>query len=222
MRYSDRTTAGRSLASALQGADPGAAASGLVLGVPRGGVIVAAALAAELGLRLDVALARKLGAPFNPELAVGALAEGGAMWINESLLRRIGAREDWLDEVIARESEELARRADLYRGGPPPDLAGELVIVVDDGVATGATLAAVLRALANARPRRLICAVPVAPPDSVAMLAGFCDLVVCPQQPRRFGAVGSFYVDFRQNSDAEVVAALAGAIRPDVGERGDR
>ena len=222
MRYSDRTDAGRKLAGALQAADPEAAGSGLVLGVPRGGVIVAAALAAELGLRLDVALARKLGAPFNPELAIGALAEGGAMWINDDLLRRIGAREDWLDEVIERESEELARRADLYRGGPPPDLAGELVIVVDDGVATGATLAAVLRALGNARPRRLVCAVPVAPPDSVAMLTGFCDLVICPHQPRRFGAVGSFYVDFRQNSDAEVIAALGGAIRPDVGDGDDR
>jgi len=222
MRYRDRDEAGRALASALAAAEPDAARRGLVLGVPRGGVVVAAAVAADLGLRLDVALARKLGAPFNPELAVGAVAEGGAIWINEGLLRRLGGRGPWLDETVLRETEELERRAARYRSGPPPDLAGELVIVVDDGVATGATLAAVLRTVAARGPERLICAVPVAPPESVTMLGELCDAVVCPLQPRRFGAVGSFYADFRQNSDAEVVRALAGAVRPNAGSDGDR
>ncbi len=193
-----------------------------MLGVPRGGVIVAAALADTLGLPLDVALARKIGAPSNPELAVGAVAEGDAVWLNEPLLARFGGPGTWLDESIARERVELVRRGQSYRRGSPPTLLGKVAIVVDDGVATGATLAVVLRALRERSPGRIVCAVPVAPPDSVDMLAMLCDAVVCPLQPRRFGAVGSWFDDFRQTSDDEVIAALDKALRPDAGADGDR
>ena len=217
MAYRDRTHAGEVLAEAVEAAEPTIARTGVVLGVPRGGVIVAAALAARLGLPLDVALARKLGAPHNPELAVGAVAEDGALWRNEGLLRRVGAGEAWLAGVIERERHELERRAKQYRSGAPPSLENEGVIVVDDGVATGATLGAVLRTVRARRPLRLVCAVPVAPSDAVEMLAELCDHVVCPLQPRRFGAVGAWYEDFRQTSDEEVVAALAGAVRPGAG-----
>ncbi len=217
MRYRDRSEAGVVLAEALQQSEPGAAAHGLVLGVPRGGVIVAAALASTLGLELDVALARKLGAPFNPELAVGAVAEGGVLWRNEDLLSRIGGEGRWLDDVIEQETRELQRRAQRYRDGPPPQVHERVVVVVDDGVATGATLGAVLRTVRARDPSRLVCAVPVAPPEAVVMLGDLCDSVVCPHQPRRFGAVGSWYVDFSQNTDAEVVTALRGATRPESG-----
>ena len=190
--------------------DRGLGDDAVVLGVPRGGVIVARAVADELGLPLDVALARKLGAPRNPELAIGAIAEGGDVWLNDELIRRLGPDPAWLASVISRETEELERRARRYRPGGPHPIGGMTAIVVDDGVATGATLAAVLKATAVRRPARLICAVPVGPNDSLEMLAAHCDEVVCPLRPRRFGAVGEWYDDFSQTADHEVVAALSG------------
>ncbi len=211
MRYRDRAEAGEALADALRTAEEEAVAAGaLVLGVPRGGVVVAAAVAHRLSLPLDVALARKLGAPRNPELAVGAVAEGGAVWLNRPLLARLRLGEEWVEDAVVREEAEIARRAERYRQGrPAAAVAGRPVIVVDDGVATGATLASVLQALQARRPSRLVCAVPVAPPDSVQMLAGHCDAVVCPLQPSWFEAVGAWYDDFTQTSDAEVVELLA-------------
>lgn len=211
MRYRDRAEAGEALADALRTAEEEAVAAGaLVLGVPRGGVVVAAAVAHRLSLPLDVALARKLGAPRNPELAVGAVAEGGAVWLNRPLLARLRLGEEWVEDAVVREEAEIARRAERYRQGrPAAAVAGRPVIVVDDGVATGATLASVLQALQARQPSRLVCAVPVAPPDSVQMLAGHCDAVVCPLQPSWFEAVGAWYDDFTQTSDAEVVELLA-------------
>lgn len=213
MRYRNRTEAGEALADTLSDAEAQTIAAGaLVLGVPRGGVVVAAAVARRLELPLDVALARKLGAPRNPELAVGAVAEGGAVWLNRPLLSRLRLGEDWVDDAVAREEAEIVRRAGRYRQGrPAAAVADRPVIVVDDGVATGATLASVLQALRTRRPSRLVCAVPVAPPDSVQMLAGHCDAVVCPLQPTWFEAVGAWYDDFTQTTDAEVVELLAAA-----------
>ncbi len=207
MTYRNRHEAGVALAGAIE--ESGLSWTGsLVLGVPRGGVVVAAAVADVLGLPLDVALARKLGAPFNAELAIGAIAEGGAVWINRDLTERLRVPEDWIEEAMVRERTEMERRARRYREGPAPVLDGRSVVVVDDGVATGATLAAVLQALRAAGSATLICAVPVAPPSAVAMLGKHCDAVVCPLQPRRFDAVGSWYRDFGQTSDSEVVAIL--------------
>ncbi|MET0830901.1 MAG: phosphoribosyltransferase family protein [Acidimicrobiia bacterium] len=214
-RYRDRVEAGERLAVELRRAlgdlgdgDPPV----LVLGVPRGGVVVAAAVARELAVRLDVALARKLPAPGNPELAIGAIGEGGEPWLNRHLIDRMNITPQWIEAAIRRETVELQRRAQRYRSGATPvDPAGSVAIVVDDGVATGATLAAVLDAVALQHPARLICAVPVGHPDSLRMLAGHDAEVVCPLRPRSLGAVGWWYDRFDQTTDDEVVAALHGA-----------
>ncbi len=214
-RYRDRVEAGERLAVELRrvlgdlgDGDPPV----VVLGVPRGGVVVAAAVARELAVRLDVALARKLPAPGNPELAIGAIGEGGEPWLNRQLIDRMHVTPQWIEAAIERETVELQRRAQRYRSGATPvDPAGSVAIVVDDGVATGATLAAVLDAVALQHPARLICAVPVGHPDSLRMLAGHDAEVVCPLRPRSLGAVGWWYDRFDQTTDDEVVAALHGA-----------
>ena len=162
--------------------------------------------------RLDVALARKLPAPGNPELAIGAIGEGGEPWLNRQLIDRMHVTPQWIEAAIERETVELQRRAQRYRSGTAPvDPAGSVAIVVDDGVATGATLAAVLDAVALQHPARLICAVPVGHPDSLRMLAGHGAEVVCPLRPRSLGAVGWWYDRFDQTTDDEVIAALHGA-----------
>jgi predicted phosphoribosyltransferase len=214
-RYRDRVEAGERLAVELRRV-LGEAGDGdppvVVLGVPRGGVVVAAVVARELAVPLDVALARKLPAPGNPELAIGAIGEGGEPWLNRHLIDRMNIAPQWIDAAIQRETVELQRRARRYRGSAPPvDPAGSVAVVVDDGVATGATLAAVLDAVALQHPARLICAVPVGHPDSLRMLAGHGAEVVCPLRPRSLGAVGWWYDRFDQTTDDEVVAALHGA-----------
>lgn len=217
MRYRDRADAGAKLAAAIREAHPELPGGpGLVLGVPRGGVVVAAVVADELELELDVVVARKLGAPGNPELAVGAIAAGGARWINHRLLRRLGLDETWVDAAARREEREIERRAQVYRGDrPAPVVTERPVIVVDDGVATGATIVAVLETIRFQQPSQLVCAVPVAPPDAIALLAASCDSVVCPLTPSYFEAVGSWYRDFRQTSDDEVIAVLQGVDEAD-------
>jgi predicted phosphoribosyltransferase len=214
-RYRDRVEAGERLAVELRRV-LGEAGDGdppvVVLGVPRGGVVVAAVVARELAVPLDVALARKLPAPGNPELAIGAIGEGGEPWLNRHLIDRMNIAPQWIDAAIQRETVELQRRARRYRGSAPPvDPAGSVAVVVDDGVATGATLAAVLDAVTLQHPARLICAVPVGHPDSLRMLAGHGAEVVCPLRPRSLGAVGWWYDRFDQTTDDEVVAALHGA-----------
>lgn len=212
MRYRDRRHAGASLTEAITAAHPGlVGGDGIVLGVPRGGVVVAAVVAKRLGLPLDAVLARKLGAPGNPELAVGAVASGGARWVNRSMLRRLGLDDAWVDAAAEREQREIARRTAVYRGDrPAPLISGRPVVVVDDGVATGATLVAVLETVRTQDPALLVCAVPVAPPDSIDALSNSCDDVVCPLRPHRFEAVGSWYDDFSQTTDTEVISLLAG------------
>ena len=218
-RYRNRVEAGELLAAELQQVlgDPDQRSEPVVvLGVPRGGVIVAAAVAAAIGAPLDVALARKLPAPGNPELAIGAIGEGGEPWLNHELISRMGVTPQWIDTAIERERVELDRRARRYRAGRSRiDVAGAVAVVVDDGVATGATLAAVLDAVAMQRPARLVCAVPVGHPDSLRMLAGHGAEIVCPRRPHSLGAVGWWFDRFDQTNDDEVVAALRRADHPD-------
>jgi predicted phosphoribosyltransferase len=202
--FADRRDAGRRLAAALAHFRGRRA---YVLAVPRGGVIVGREVADFLQVPLTVIVPRKLRAPYNPELAIGAVAEDGAAFVDDELAGAGGSA------YVAREIEvqraEIARRVQVYRGGKPlPDLTGACAIVVDDGIATGATMIAALRAARALHPALLVAAVPVAPPDSLARLARESDEVVCLQAPDDFHAVGQFYADFAQVDDAAVRAAL--------------
>lgn len=210
MRFRDRAEAGRELAGLLSDLrDQGALVDPLVLALPRGGIAVAEPVACALDAQLDVLIVRKIGAPHHQEFAVGALVGDDPPLFNTGSLDRLGLTEESMAPVVERERRELRRREERYRGGrPAPDPAGRTVIVVDDGLATGATARAALRHVRRHRPAQLILAVPVGAPDSVDRLAGEADLVVCPHQPAGFSAVGQWYEDFQQLSDAEVLAAL--------------
>jgi putative phosphoribosyl transferase len=208
MRFEDRRDAGRQLADRvgwLRVEDP------IVLGLPRGGVPVAAEVARTLGAPLDVILVRKLGVPFQPELAMGALGEEDVRVVDPNIVSRAGVSERELAEVEARERDELGRRALRYRGNRLPlPIAGRTVIIVDDGLATGASARAAI-AVARARGAgRVVVAVPVAAPDTVAALQRVADEVISVETPSALVAIGQFYVDFGQTSDEEVVAALGG------------
>lgn len=202
-RYADRVEAGRRLAEVLPALD-----EPVVLGLPRGGVVVAAEVVARIGGELDVVVVRKLGAPSNPEYAVGALAEDDEPVWDERALAVLRPAPQQLERVLAVERRELDRRRELYRGGPLPALAGREVLVVDDGLATGSTARAALRRVRRAEPARLLLAVPVGSPGTVRALAAEADEVVCPLQPPDLGAVGAYYDDFRATTDAEVMALL--------------
>ncbi|MFJ4166601.1 phosphoribosyltransferase [Microbacterium sp. NPDC089698] len=211
--FADRADAGRRLAALLV-ADPPADA--VVLGLPRGGVPVAAEVARALGAPLDVLVVRKVGVPWQPELAMGAVGEEGAAVRNPDVVRASGIDERTLRTAERRERAEVERRAGLFRGGRPPEpLAGRTALIVDDGIATGATVRAAC-AIARARgAARVVVAVPVAPPEALeALRAGpdpEADEVVCLEAPEDFMAVGMQYVDFRQTPDEEVVRLLAAA-----------
>ncbi|HUC07550.1 MAG TPA: phosphoribosyltransferase family protein [Solirubrobacterales bacterium] len=206
-RFSNRRDAGRQLAAQLL---PLAAERPVVIGLPRGGVPVAAEIASALGdSALEVLAVRKIGAPHNPEYGIGAIAEDGTRVIDREAVAVLGIDGDALEEIVARESAELERRVEAYRGDRPPlSLRGRTVIVVDDGVATGVTDTAALRAVCRRGPRRLILAVPVCAPDSAARLRAEADELVCLIEPRQLYGVGQWYADFSQVSDAEVLAAL--------------
>jgi putative phosphoribosyl transferase len=210
-RFRDRRDAGERLGArvaTLDLRDP------LVLGLARGGVVVAAEVARALGAPLDALVVRKLGAPGQPELGVGALAETGEALVDESTLRLLGIDRTALDPVIARERAELQRRVARYRGGRAlAPFAGRDVVVVDDGLATGVTARAALRAVRRRHPRRLVVAVPVGATDTVARLVAERDAddVVALETPSDFFAVGAWYDRFDQTSDDEVVALLADA-----------
>lgn len=214
MRYVDRAEAGRSLAvhvaEVLAPLRPtGDEIPPLILGVPRGGVIVAAPVADLTDGELDVALARKIGAPHNPELAIGAVGESGDPFFSQELIRSLGVTDEYLTAANEQARAELLRRAQLYRGDrPAARIAGRTVVVVDDGIATGATLRATLQTVGSQSPATLVCAVPVGPPSSIADLAPEVDVLVCPLQPRWFRAVGEWYETFGQTSDREVIATL--------------
>jgi len=204
--FTDRTDAGRQLAALLDEQD---IAADIVLAIPRGGLPVGRAVADSLDAPLDIVAARKLGAPGNPELAIGAVASDGTVWLNESLIADLGVSEASLDDQIDRERAAAAAKVDRYRGDRPPlDVAGKRVVVVDDGVATGATTTACLRQLRNANAESVVLAVPVAPPDTVDRLQREADEVVCVEAPPQFQAVGQFYERFEQVVDDEAVTYL--------------
>jgi len=202
-RFRNRTDAGRQLAEKL--ATYADRPDVLVLALPRGGVPVGSEVARALGAPLDAFLVRKLGVPGYEELAMGAVATGGVRVLNDEIVRGLGIVEHVIDVAVAREMEELARREQLYRGGsPPPDVAGRTVILVDDGLATGATMRAAVAALRRQHPARIVVAVPTASPDTREALKAEADDVVCATTPEPFFAVGHWYEDFRQTTDDEV------------------
>lgn len=202
--FADRTQAGRRLAAALSGRIP---AGALVLGVPRGGVVVAAEVARTLGLELDVVVVRKIGAPGNPEYAVGAVDEQGAVIDGHSGV--VSAR--YLQDAARAGREEIARRLHAYRGGRPPlAVVGRELVVVDDGIATGMTLLAALESLKRRGAARIVVATPVAAPDAAQRIGAAADEFFALDVPRHFSAVGQFYADFSQTSDTEVAELLGG------------
>jgi putative phosphoribosyl transferase len=204
--FPDRTVAGRELAKrllALDLPDP------VVLALPRGGVPVAAEVAAALHAPLDLLLVRKIGAPAQPELAIAAIAEGAGPLIDRDTMFVTGATHDYVEREADAELREIARRRSVYlRGRAPLPVQGKSAVVVDDGIATGTTMRAALQALRRRRPARVVLAVPVASSGAVAALRAEVDDVVCLSQPSHFRAVGLHYVDFHQVSDDEVVAIL--------------
>ena len=204
--FADRRDAGRQLGAELL---PLAAEHPLVVALPRGGVPVADEIAIVLGSPLEVFAVRKLGAPRNPEYGIGAIAEDGTRVFDVGALAVLGIDDEVLTPIVARETEELRRRVAAYRGDRLlPSLAGRTVIVVDDGVATGVTDTAALRAIRRQRPRRLILAVPVSAPDSAARLRREADEVICLIEPPLLYGVGHWYDDFAQVSDEQVIATL--------------
>lgn len=201
MRFRDRVDAGRRLAERL---DHLRAEDPIVLGLPRGGVPVAAEVAVALGAQLDIVLVRKIGAPHRTELAVGAIGEDGVTVRNGAVLAELGLSWADLGTQVERERSEIERRATTLRPGPRPSLEDRTVILVDDGIATGATVIAAIRVARRLGARRIVLAVPVAPADSVARLREIADEVVCTTLPTRFLAVGQWYEDFAQVPDKRV------------------
>ncbi|HEX5376321.1 MAG TPA: phosphoribosyltransferase family protein [Solirubrobacterales bacterium] len=205
-RFRDRRDAGRRLAARLL---PLAEEEPVVVGLPRGGVPVADEVAVALRAPLEILAVRKLGAPHNPEYGIGAIAEDGTRVFDAEALAVLGINGGVLESIVDRETAELRRRVVAYRGDRPAmELRDRVVVVVDDGVATGVTDAAALRAIRRQGPRRLVLAVPVCAPDSAARLGEEVDEVVCLAEPPQFYGVGQWYRDFSQVSDQEVISAL--------------
>jgi putative phosphoribosyl transferase len=208
-RFADRRDAGRQLAVQLL---PLIEEDPVVVGLPRGGVPVAEEIAIALGAPLEFLAVRKLGAPHNPEYGIGAIAEGGTRVFDPEALAVLGIDGGVLGSIVARETAELGRRVAAYRGDRAAlPLEGRTVIVVDDGVATGVTDTAALRAIRRRRPRRLVLAVPLCAPDSAVRLRDEADELICLIEPPLLYGVGQWYRDFAQISDDEVIAALDAA-----------
>jgi putative phosphoribosyl transferase len=214
MMFRDRTEAGLRLAALLvhlQDRQP------VVLALPRGGVAIGFEIARRLGAPLDVVLVRKIGVPWQPELALGAVAEGATpeIFIDERMAKALAIPEDYVRRETARQTAELERRRAVYCAGRPPvAVAGQTAIVVDDGIATGATMRVALRAVRRRNPARLVLAAPVAAAETLAALACEADETVCVEAPHGLGAIGFYYADFHQMSDAEVTDLLARAAHP--------
>jgi putative phosphoribosyl transferase len=208
-QFRDRRTAGARLAQLLR---PYAGPDTLVFGLPRGGVVVADAIAKELGAPLDVWLVRKIGMPIQPELGMGAIAEGAALVLDPRIVKWSGATPDDLRWIVHRKADEIRQGAQLYRGdAPPPDVHGKIVILADDGIATGGTVRAAIRGARRRGAARVIVAVPVAASDAVASLRADADEVVCLATPKYLNAVGAWFQDFRQVPEQDVVEILAAA-----------
>ncbi len=207
MKFKDRPDAGRLLATRLR--RYAGRTDVIVLGLPRGGIPVAFEVARALRAPLDAFVVRKLGAPGQVELAMGAIAAGGVRAMNEDVIRDLAIPPEVVEATAAVEAREVERREALYRPGRPPiDAAGRIAILVDDGLATGATMRAAARALRRLSPARIVVAVPIASPESCAALRGEADEVICALTPEPFYAVGLWYHDFSQTPDEEVRTLL--------------
>jgi putative phosphoribosyl transferase len=220
MIFRDRQDAGEQLAARLSflRGNPDL----IVLGIPRGGMVVAAQIARILNAPLDVFVAHKIGAPFNPELAVGALAGSGEVLYDEELINALRSTPAELSHSMESQRVEVARQLAMFRQSLPPlDVKGKKVVLVDDGVATGSTVLVALRALRKQAPTQLLLAIPVGPPETLARLACECDRVVVINAPESFAAVGLYYSNFHQTTDQEVIALLGSARRSErTGSRG--
>lgn len=209
--FRDRQDAGRQLAAKLR---PLAAERPIVVALPRGGVPVAYEIAGALHAPLDVLVVRKVGVPWHPELGVGAVSEGGYVELNEDVLAHVGLSDDELRAAIETKQREVAERVRLFRDGHPPQpLRGRVVVLVDDGIATGGTVRVAIRAIRAQTPKAIVLAVPVASPDVLDSLAPEVDQTVCLRMPGDLYAIGLWYLDFSQVADDQVVRLLEAARR---------
>ena len=216
MVFKDRTEAGRMLAGALTFLK--GTKDLIVLAIPRGGVPVAKEVAAALGAPLDLVVTRKIGAPWQPELAVGAVTQDGDMIVDGEMIKALGVSTDYLQSESARQVKEIASRMKKYRGDRPyPELDGKTVVIVDDGIATGSTIRAAIQSVRGRNAAKIVVAAPVGPPDRVAALRKDVDRVVCLSTPEYFEAIGEFYEEFEQVDDDTVRRILGdpSVIRPE-------
>lgn len=206
LAFSSRAEAGGLLAGQLKNFSR---QNVVVLGIPRGGIIVAREISSALEAELDVVLSRKLGAPFNPELAIGAISEAGKAFFNEEIISQIDIRSSYIEKEMAAQVSEIKRRIEIYRKvRPKAVLKDKVVIITDDGVATGSTMQAALWSARQEQPKSLIAALPVGPKDSLQRIAEDADELICLRVPPFFSAVGQFYLDFAQVTDEEVTEIL--------------
>lgn len=204
--FSDRKDAGKQLASALTDFS---FKEGMVLAIPRGGVVVGYEIASALNFKLDVIIPRKIGTPDNPELAIGAVTEDGTMILDDSLIMYLGVSNDYIYQESERQKQEIRRRQNFYRQGvSEPEIKDKNVIVVDDGIATGYTMKAALASVRNRGAATLTVAIPVGPPSTIKELKHQADNIVCLYTPEYFQAIGQFYSDFSQTTDEEVIELL--------------
>jgi putative phosphoribosyl transferase len=204
--FANRIDAGKRLTSELENL---IGKNAIVLAIPRGGVVVGNEISKALNLPLDVIIPRKIGAPDNPELAIGAMTEDGTIILDKQLVSHLGVSQDYIRAESERQKNEIERRLRLYRGAEPyPNLRGKDVIIVDDGIATGSTMKAALASVKNRGAKKVIVAVPVGPPSTIDELKNQADEVICPYTPEYFQALGQFYVDFEQTTDEEVIQLL--------------
>ncbi len=212
--YADRADAGRTLAAAVRkelAKNVPPSGTPLVLAIPRGGVLIGREVATALGADLDIVVPRKLGAPGNPEYAIGAVMQDGTLYLSPRALSITGAGSHYVEEEKAKEMREATRRLEAYRGGrPEPVISKRVVVVVDDGIATGATMIAALRWVRSRGAQLVVAAAPVAPPSTLEELRREADRVICPRSPEPFYAIGAFYQKFEQVGDEEVEEVLRG------------